>query len=42
LTVGQISEVSEQLAKISEDNAATYQLRWFAQLFEAIAHDKVI
>lgn len=44
LTIGQVSEVWKQLAGLaaSPDNVATYQLRWFAQLFEAIAHDKPV
>jgi hypothetical protein len=44
LTIGQVSEVCEQLAKLaaSGQGDTTYQLRWFAQLFEAIAHEKTI
>lgn len=44
LTIGQVSEVWEQLAKlaVSRDETVTYQLRWFAQLFKAIAHDKPV
>lgn len=44
LTVGQVSEVWDHLTKLtpSPENLATYQLRWFAQLFDAIAHDKIV
>jgi hypothetical protein len=44
LTVGQVSEVYEQLVRLAQpgQDLATYQLRWFAPLFEAIAHDKTV
>ncbi|MGH3855921.1 MAG: hypothetical protein ACRDR6_21020 [Pseudonocardiaceae bacterium] len=44
LTIGQISEICDHLAKLatSPKDVATYQLRWFAQLFDAIAHDKAV
>lgn len=44
LTVGQVSEVNEHLAKLAQpaQDVATYQLRWFAQLFDAIAHEKTV
>lgn len=44
LTIGQVSEVCEHLDKLAQpgQDAATYQLRWFAQLFDAIVHDKTI
>lgn len=44
LTVGQVSEVIEHLAKLAQpgQDVATYQLRWLAQLFDAIAHDKTV
>lgn len=44
LTVGQVSEVNEHLAKLAQpgQDVATFQLRWFAQLFDAIAHEKIV
>jgi len=44
LTIGQISEVYGHIVKLatSSEDVATYQLRWFAQLFDAIAHDKPV
>lgn len=44
LTVGQVSEVCEHLTRLGEPgrDVATFQLRWFAQLFEAIAHEKAV
>lgn len=44
LTIGQVSEVCDHLAKLgtSPENLATYQLHWFAQLFDVIAHEKVV
>lgn len=43
LTIGQVSEVNEHLAKLAQgQDVATYQLRWFAQLFDAIAHEKTV
>jgi hypothetical protein len=44
LTIGQVSEVLEHLARLAQpgQDVATYQLRWFAQLFEAIAREKTV
>ena len=44
LTIGQVSEVYEHLVKLAQpgQDVATFQLRWFAQMFEAIAHEKIV
>jgi hypothetical protein len=44
LTVGQLPEVYEQVTKLAQpgQDLSTYQLRWFAPLLEAIAHEKTV
>jgi hypothetical protein len=44
LTIGQVSEVCDHLAKLgtSPENLTTYHLHWFAQLLDAIAHEKIV
>lgn len=45
LTIGQVSESYQWLANIAasgDDDRLPYLLKWFAEVFDAIAHDKPV